>query len=284
MARRNPLKDFAESLKRGEILIPKLKAFLEKEARRERKGLIEHADIVKEDARLSIKTFKERREEYNHRAKLEGEYFHPSQIGACMRKLVFHELKAPCDEATEGEALLKNHLTFEIGTYFHVMFQNLCERAGLLTRREIAIMDKKLRIVGHCDAEFFIPNKTYTGELKTINSRQFTALTEPHEAHRQQVTAYMKACGREDALIIYFDKDRSAVKEFPFRFSEKFWLTKVKFRIDLFFDSVKNRKLPPREGESPYKYPCMFCPYARICFDTMELKKWMSKEGVKHVN
>ena len=276
---RNSLKDFAATLERGELVIPRLKLFLEKRFRQEEKGIAHHADFVREDARLAAKTFNMRIEEYNH-GTIDGEFFHPSQIGACMRKTVFDALKAPVNESEQGESLLKSHLTFEIGTYFHVLFGNLIEMEGSLVQREIAIQDRENRILGHMDGLLWIKGDYFALEMKTINSRQFTSLKAPHEGHVQQFTAYMKSRGLKKGVIIYFDKDRSQVKEFQVKFSEKFWLEKVKARIDLYFRSVKRKSLPEREGTTPYKFPCMFCQFSRVCFDTRELAKWTKEKRV----
>ena len=75
------LTNFANSLKRGEILLPLLKQFLEKQKRREDKGLISKKAWVIEDAQMTIDCFKKRIEEYNHGEEIVGEYFHPSQLG-----------------------------------------------------------------------------------------------------------------------------------------------------------------------------------------------------------
>ena len=48
------LTNFANSLKRGEILLPLLKQFLEKQKRREDKGLISKKAWVIEDAQMTI--------------------------------------------------------------------------------------------------------------------------------------------------------------------------------------------------------------------------------------
>lgn len=269
------------ALKSGQILIPLLKKQLLREARRIEKGTLESKAVVMHDADMTISCFKERKKEYNHREQLDGEFYHPSQLGQCLRKMWFDVKKAPKDGEETAEDLFKSHLVFEMGTYAHVLFQNLCERSGILEQREVAIIDPKNRILGHGDGVLKIGGRRYLLEIKTINARGFTELGAPKDAHKMQMTAYMKSLGLDAAIIIYIDKDGSRVKEFVYDYDAAYWRDVVKARISIFFDSVRDNTMPDREGSNPSKMPCNYCPFRRICFDSEELTEWLEHGCVK---
>ena len=269
------LKIFINSLKKGEILLPVLRKHLVESARLEASGKKSHqADVIR-DAEMTIKCFSARKDEYNHRTKLKGDFFHPSQIGGCLRSMMYDELHAPSDGVQSGEDRLKSHLIFEVGTYFHVLFQNLCERAGVLLKREIAIQDKVNRILGHADGAVRIAGITYLLEIKTISGRSFPTLTEVKAAHKQQIHAYMKSLGYKAAIVVYYSKDTSELKEYCVPYSESYFQKQVALRLDMFFSYKRKKKLPPKEGESPYTMPCSYCSFRRLCFDDRATKRWL---------
>ena len=240
-----------KSLRRDKLLIPLLKEHLAKEAELISKGKRSHKDTVQTDAQQTIACFKERLKEYNHRQKIDGDYFHPSQLGACLRAMFFDVKGAPRDGMTTRDELLRSHLIFEFGTYAHVLFQNLCERAGVLTSREIAIVDPINRHLGHADGKLRISGIDYLLEIKTINSRGFSSLKEPKEAHKMQMMAYMKSLKLQWGIIIYMDKDTSRLCEFTVAYSDYYYQQKVAPRIDRYFKGLSKNWIPDREGDSP---------------------------------
>lgn len=278
------LKTFIKSLQKGEVLLPAIRRHLEQEDALLRSKQIESKEIVMADADMAIACFQERKKEYNHRQRLVGDYYHPSQLGQCLRRMYYDELHAPIDRNKLGEDLLKEALTFEVGTYFHVLFQNLCQRAGVLVAREAPIVNPKLRIIGHADGILLIDGIKYLLEIKTINSRGFTMLTGPKYEHKLQITAYMKALGLKWAVVLYYSKDDSKVKEFVIQYDEEVYLREVAPRIETYFKSIRSRSIPDREGTSVNAFPCTFCQFKRICWDSRENDKWVKAVKSKPVN
>ena len=174
-----------------------------------------------------------------------------------------------------GDTLLHDAMVFEIGTYFHVLFQNLCERAGYLVKREVAIKNSELRILGHGDGVLSIKGHKYLLEIKTCNSRTFIGLNQPKEEHKKQITAYMKALNLRWAIVIYMDKDRQGLKEFVVQYQDSYWRKEVAPRIETYFNALRTNKLPEQEGFSPSKFPCAYCEFTRICYDPMASRKWL---------
>lgn len=266
----NPLSKLKKSIQNKEVLLPILRNFLREE---HRKGMTEsgvHANAVREDARLAAACFKEREEEYNHGdANPYKGYFHPSALGVCRRQLFYSDYDAPVDKLPLGQELLQSHLVFETGTYTHVLFQNLCERAGVLDKREYLIVDHKNALVGHGDGILKIPGKPkWNLEIKTINSRGFSALNGPKVEHTYQATAYMHVQGLSATVFVYLEKDRHGVKEFLFEYDDKLWKETVLPRIQEYMRMRKNKQLPEREGSTPSAFPCLYCNFTKVCFDS----------------
>jgi hypothetical protein len=275
------LKSLIAQAKRGELLIPRLHEFLVKENEK-KGGAHKSKDAVIQDAHLTVETFKERAAEYNHGGtKLVGEYFHPSQLGVCLRAMWYDhfgkQLGVLVPNPTSGVDLLRTHMTFETGTYVGVVFQNLCERAGYLVKREVPIVNPELKILGHADGLLKIDGKKYILEIKTINARNFTLLTGPKDAHKRQCHAYMKGLGVKQAIVVYLEKDRHGVKEYLVEFDPLYYEEFVGSRIRKFFRRIRTRKAPIREGLSPSSEICRYCDFAKLCFNTERNKQFLRK-------
>jgi len=264
----------------GEVLTPLLKKFTQKESLETAQGIISRKEPVIHDSKLSIEAFKDRIEEFNHGEddKLTSRYFHPSAIGKCKRAIFFDIKGAPQNEKpVPVSEYLRTHFTFEVGTYFHVLFQNLCERAGLLTKREAAIINHKYKIIGHMDGELTIDGERYALEIKTSGSwayGRYVSSNAPDHAHVMQMTLYMGCLGLDKGIIFYFDKDRSNTKEFIVEFDPKLF-EKLIGVINNFRADLSTNNLPAKEGDNPSLYPCRFCAFSEVCFDNNKVAKFM---------
>lgn len=270
------LRNLVESVVRGELLLPRLYAFLSREQQRMAAGFTTKKDVVVADSRMTIRTFRERLHEFNHGSDDYG-YFHPSQLGRCLREVWFARFKAPRDKAPSSDQLFRDHMIFETGTYVGVFFQNLCERAGYLRAREVRVVDHAARIIGHADGDIEVDNQKAVLEIKTINTRGFMMLQKPHESHMRQIHAYMKPMRRELTSVVYLDKDRGAAKEFVVPFSKATYQEHVVQRVARFFRHVRQRTAPEKEGNSPHEMPCRFCSFQRVCYGTKEFNNFMKK-------
>jgi hypothetical protein len=266
------LKSIIASVSRGKVLMPVIQDFIAARQRKLRKGAITRRGETLRGAKQTIRAMKRRIEEFNHGEEIEGEYFHPSALGTCLRMMWLAHFKAPIDIRPPDDEL-KTYLIFETGSWFHVMMQNLFARAGILEASEIPIKDDKLRILGHADAIVRLDTR-YLVELKTINSRQFTLLgNQPKQAHNQQLHAYMKALKLKWGIILYYDKDRSALKEFVIPFDEDFYKEFCEARISRYFKHVRKKTPPDREGTGPTQPPCSWCNFATTCYSSTRMKK-----------
>ncbi len=164
--------------------------------------------------------------------------------------------------------MLRSYMVFETGTYVGVLFQNLCELAGVLESRETPVFSKRLKIVGHADGVLKLKGRRLL-EIKTINSRGFTSLVGPKEAHKQQIHAYQKALNLTEApaVLVYLEKDRHGIKEYSVPFDPEFYLQKVERRIAKHFRHEKEKTIPDREGTTISALPCSWCDFKTLCWN-----------------
>lgn len=255
------------------VLTPYLMDFLLKEQRELERKTKTRKDVTVADAKLTIDCMESRIAEFNHgRLADKGavQAFHPSQIGRCLRSMWFDAFHAPMQPEPRAD-FLKRHLTFEFGTYIHVLLQNLCARAGVLEGREVVVQSDDPFVEGHCDGIVSINGVRYALEIKSINPRDFASLTEPKHEHLQQVTAYMMVLGLEFAIVLYVNKADSSVREYVVSFDREFAREHVYGRILRFQTCVRYGILPARETEGAGKAPCIYCRYSGLCYDSVAL-------------
>lgn len=279
IVRTKGLKSYLTSALNGEVVIPKLQSFLLREIEDSPNGKPPKASII-QDCDLTIKTFQERKKEYNHGDANEDErtkhYFHPSQAGACLRAMWYGSWKAP-QPLPDSAKLLKDYLRFEIGTYFHVLFQNLLERAGVLESREFLACDHQKKIIGHADGILSLPQRVLL-EIKTINNRGFDELKgSPKTEHKMQVELYMDVLGLDETLFVYYNKDSSEVAAFRYQRDENFLNSVVLPRVAIYHKTRGTLDAPERGGKSLTKMPCSFCPYAGMCWNTAYHQNFVSQ-------
>lgn len=283
----NSLKKFLFGISRGDVLLPHLKTFLLKEQVDLKAGKIDRSKGVIDDANLTIACFRDRKAEYNHQGlgdEKTKDYFHPSQIGRCPRQHWFDAMGASANvPPATGDELLRTHLIFEIGTYAHVMIQNLCDRAGVLEEREVQVVDHVNRIVGHCDARLNLPKDgRFVFEFKTINARGFAKLTAAKIEHIWQAMIYCKLLKLPGAIVLYFNKDTQEMKEFRVAFNEAMWVKTILPRIVAHARAVKLKSMPLRIPEAnPHKFPCSYCMHQRVCFDSGGQAKFLKSVNAK---
>lgn len=267
----------------GAIVTPHLTEHLFKRRRELESGAITRTDLLLKDCRRSIKCLKRKMAEFDHDSnanKIPGA-FHPSSMGRCRRMMWFDYFKAPRQPESRLE-VLKMHMIFEFGSYFHMFFQNLCADAGILVRREVPVVLKDPSIQGHCDGILRINGVLYVLELKTINSYSFGRLDGPEFEHKQQAMTYMYVLRKKPryanlqwAAIVYFDKGTSQLKEYVVRYDAEFMEQNVVTEIKRFHEALDLKKIPNRISEDPTKRPCAECPYHDLCYNDVRLRKFI---------
>jgi len=260
------LKQVISTIKGTAVLTPILAQFLDAEATAQNKDSLLRKKLAQRDSILTIRAMRHRYAEFIHGEKPAEGYFHPSALGQCLRKLWFEHYKAPRDRGQRDDAL-RSYLTFEFGTYLHIIIQNLCHRAGILHKREFRLINDEHKIIGTCDGILKISGALYLLEIKSINSNQWVKVQQaPKHEHKQQMLAYMRALDLRFGTIIYVNKDRSTIKEHVLEFDPVYYEPHVRQRISGYRKHVAKKTVPAREGNSPRTFPCSFCPFTSICF------------------
>jgi len=269
------LKNLALNLGKKEVLLPVIRRYFNELERKKANREIKPRTLALEEAEMCIESYQEEIKEFNHGEEFEGDLFHPSALGQCLRKLWFQHLKAPTNGEPTSDDALRWYMILETGSKVHVLWQNLCRKAGVLEQGEVSLRDSSLRIIGHADGILNISGDRYVLEIKTINARGFGGLTEAKPEHVLQATAYMKALNVKGTVFVYLDKDRHGVKEYVVPFDEKVWENKVVPRIDKYFKAVKTKVAPEKEGDNPQRFPCSFCEYSKVCYDTFKFSNFL---------
>lgn len=270
------LASLTKRLKTGGVLIPVLMDYVLETNRAIEAGERRKKQGVLVDSCLTIAAMAARIEEFNHGEIMEDNLFHPSALGDCMRRHWYKHFHAPGSTQSAYDPLT-SYMTFEQGTYVHLIIQNLCEQAGVLESREIAIHSPKFRILGHCDGIVNVATIRYVLEIKSISSYQFNQLSAgPKHGHKIQAHEYMKGLGINTSIILYYQKDTSVMKEFVIPFDEDFYQTYSVRRKDDYFTGIKTGVPPSREGAGPTDPICKYCPYQGVCLVPSDDKKFIA--------
>lgn len=159
--------------------------------------------------------------------------------------------------------------------------QRKCPKCGGMTDvyGEVDLIDRDLRIVGHCDM-FLVRGTTLVAvEVKSINKRGFEALKGPKADHAVQVSRYVKMARRmgydtqDECIVIY------ALKEYVFhgRVYKEYIVDASEYAgiIDASWDDVREMREHEIDGTLPNRLPACGgpsspkakqCPMCVRCF------------------
>lgn len=114
---------------------------------------------------------------------------------------------------------------FKEGAAIHAMIQSWLKAMGELdgfpqfVGNEVRIDSDDFNISGYIDSVVSFgggksADEATIIEIKTINDYQFQQLKGPKPEHKMQVGAYMMATGIPEAIILYYNKNDSSMKEY----------------------------------------------------------------------
>jgi len=144
-------------------------------------------------------------------------------------------------------------------THFHAMYGNQFES-------EVALKIPELCVTSHADGLFTFSDYRFILEIKTIKeggSKGWTTVqTAPMEDHRRQAMLYMKAANVPFALMLYFNKNTSRMKEHVIVYDEKVWQSLLKDieKVIAASKGIGGGHITPRPG-----YACRWCGYLHAC-------------------
>lgn len=204
----------------------------------------------------------------DHREKIDGDrramrYFRPSALFGCKRAAVFFYTNAPAHPQRQ-DARMRRHL--DVGTHLHKMIQSwLAEHTDWFFAPETHVMQRVAGawIRGHCDG-VLIHRKTGRKigiEIKTKTHSAWLKINKPVPWEARQASIYAKLQDLDVIVMVYYDKDKQAVKEFAVRPSKKVWDTVVN-RVTLLRSFVDRKKLPVF---NPADCDTTFCGFVDHC-------------------
>jgi hypothetical protein len=101
-------------------------------------------------------------------------------------------------------------------------------------------------------------------EFKTIKEEDFDKLTAPKPDHVTQASIYARLAGVWWISIVYYNKNRSFMKEYPVSYSEEVWQA-VTERV-AFLKGHINRKTLPVYDKKECQSNRGFCRHVSHCF------------------
>lgn len=195
--------------------------------------------------------------------------FHPSQLlDGCERSMAYELSKTPKSDERVSTITGELQRTFDVGTWYHVYFQSLLYKIGLLEKAEVEVINKDKYINGKADGLFKLEvfgEKTIL-EIKTMNSFFYRkAVFRAFEKHEFQASLYAKELEATQILYLYINKDTSEIKDFLHPVNNTQLIIADK-KMNSVIGHVKKGTLPKRICPDRFCKTALSCPYTTKCF------------------
>lgn len=193
-------------------------------------------------------------------------FFRPSMLFSCDRQNIFHYQKAP-ESPSRIDPRLRRIL--DNGTAVHEVIQNeyLPFHRDFWFVKEPKVYRKfsGFLVKGSCDGVLIRRKDMYRWgiEIKTITHSEFMRLTKPKPEHVFQAKLYMHLQNLPWITILYWDKDKQHMLEFPVGHDDTQW-EEIQERIEYLggFVERSDGKLPRYNKNTCNK---TFCRYVNHC-------------------
>lgn len=191
--------------------------------------------------------------------------------GGCMLKMYYE-----CTQEVPAYRSIDFKLQgiFDIGSLYHEYIQTHLELMyGDQFEKEAKVRNAKLHTRGRADGLFTFSNVRFVLEIKTIKEGGSYGFEKVHSKpltdHIRQAQIYMAILGIPFALILYWCKNTSEMKEHALVYDEKIW-DEIRGPIEIVVDAAFNRS---EEHRTPEGYPvpaapggnCRICDYEYSC-------------------
>lgn len=187
-----------------------------------------------------------------------------SAAGKCARAIAY-QVHGYTAEPLSARA----RMVFRMGDLVEQDMIDACLASGVeLTnlQEEVELTIDGTRITGHIDAQL----DDIIVDFKSINTMRFKQADKGiiDDSYVAQMHFYMKAKGLTKALVVYYDKNVSAVCEVKVRFDEAIW-NQVEQRFKSVIHSTPD-ELPSREygltSKGTLPWQCSYCAYNKHCW------------------
>lgn len=191
-------------------------------------------------------------------------FFRPSMLGGCDRANVFHYMNAPFHPQRQNPRLLR---ILDTGSATHELVQGYLgdlHEWWFVKEARILVHVGNALVRGSCDGVLIRRRDLYRFglEIKTINHEDFIKLTKAKPQHVFQALLYCHLQKLPWIVIVYWDKDKQHIKEYPIRAEKSAWL-ETKARVKELYGYVERRELPEYDESTCDTSFCQFVDFCR---------------------
>jgi len=202
-------------------------------------------------------------------------FFRPSMFHGCPRANVFHHVMAPRHPqriTNRLRRILDNGSAVHEWVQEHYLSRHL--KYWFIKEPKVLAKINGAYVRGSCDGVFIRRSDGYRFgiEFKTIGHTYFERLTKPKPEHVLQARIYMRLQKLDYIVIVYWDKDKQFLKEFPVKADDAEW-KKITQRVKKFkgyadkYDAAKNDRDRAKALPVYNRKVCDpdFCTYTDYC-------------------
>lgn len=195
--------------------------------------------------------------------------FHPSGLmDDCPRRLTY-DLSGvapsnPRMRTISGEL----QRTFDVGSWYHLYFQNLLFALGYLEQAEVPVVNKEKFIDGKADGVFKpeVFGEEVLLEIKSMNSFMFgRSVWAPFKKHEYQASLYAQELGIKKILYLYINKDNSQIRTHLMPTNDEMLLS-ANTKMEGIITAVKEKILPKRMCGDKFCDRAVACEFRDLCF------------------
>ena len=168
----------------------------------------------------------------------ERDYFYVSELGKTDNEIYDTFINK---KPFKADARVKRLL--DLGNYIHEQIIKYLVEMGILVCSEVDVGDDLFH--GRLDVIITDGEKNYVLEIKSCSMWTFNKLTEPSVPHNIQIQFYMYYSRIKDGIVLYKNKDNSAIK----CFSVKLDMNLINTQIERFkkIRNTINSRIPPND-------------------------------------
>ena len=210
-----------------------------------------------------------------------SQFYKPSGIGGCMRKMYFERIGKPLQDKASFNLTGMG----ETGTYRHEVLQEYIlqlaktdedlewidvaehlskhpvegtyvDKAFKKNPYETKCVNELMQLSFLCDGLIRFQGKLYILEIKTETMFKYSKHTEPYEEHKMQAACYGLSLGVKDVLFLYENRDNFDKKAYTYHINEDI--------ENAVIDKLSTCEEFVTAGESPNEFcNSAWCPYCR---------------------
>ena len=190
-------------------------------------------------------------------------FFRPSMLQGCDRANVFYYNHAPSEPQQMDNRIQR---ILDNGTAVHEVLQKyLADHPDVWFAPESRVLVKVggALVRGSCDGVMIRRSDLYRWgvEFKTINHEEFEKLKGPKPAHVLQASLYARLQGLYWITVVYWDKDKQHLKEYPVKYDPERWKD-LQARVRHLKGFVDRGEIPEYNRKT---CDTTFCSHVRYC-------------------